>query len=113
VRRLAGADTCLVRVPAQHVLPNSNRRARPDGTPDAVLGASSGGGLAWFGMPRLDDVLEWVYEAGISAHRASEFWQDRIRPWCRGRDGLRDRFCNPDRSASFRGELATLDSGLN
>jgi hypothetical protein len=57
--------------------------------------------------------MGWVDEAGIDDHRAREYWQRRIRPWCLRRDGLRDRYCHPVRSPSFFGELTVLDPALN
>ncbi len=110
----SGRDACATRVPATHALPNGRPRARPDGSPDMMLGAAPSGGQAWFSLPDLDDVMEWVDEAGTDDHRAREYWENRIRPWCRRRDGsLLDRYCHPQRSPSFFGELTTLDPALN
>jgi hypothetical protein len=114
--RRAGRDGCIVRVPAiDDSRPNGNPRQRPDGSPDAALGLDGNGAPAWFGLPSLDDVMGWVSAAGTRAHRANEFWPDWIRPWCRQRDGLRDRYCHPDlnRSPSFWGERNRLDPALN
>jgi hypothetical protein len=111
--RRAGRDSCFARVPAIHdKLPNGNPRERPDGSPDAVLGFDLNGAPAWFGLPSLDDVVGWVSAAGANGHRANEFWSGWIRQWCLQRDGLRDRYCNPNRSPSFRGELNRLDPAL-
>ncbi len=108
-----GRDACTVLVPATHSLPNGNPRPRPDGTPDMTLGAASSG-LAWFSLPDLDDVMGWVDEAGTDDHRAREYWERRIRPWCRRGDGsLRNRYCHPNRSPTFFGELTTLDPTIN
>lgn len=105
-----GRDTCTTLVPATHTLPNGRPRPRPDGTPDMQLGTARTGGQAWFSLPTLDDVVGWVDEAGTDDHRAKEFWDNRIRPWCtRGDGSLRDRYCHPLRSPSFAGELLTLD----
>jgi hypothetical protein len=107
-----GRDGCPTVVPAIHTVPNGRPRARPDGSPDMTLGASAAG-LAWFSLPTLDDVVEWVREAGTDDHRAKEFWQRRILPWCQRGDGsLRARYCNPGRSPSFVGEILTLDPAM-
>jgi hypothetical protein len=119
--RRPGRDACAVRVPATHTVPG-RPRPRPDGTPDLMLGAGSAGGLAWFAMPRLDDVMAWVDAEGIGSHDALQFWTRQIRPWCVQRDGARLRYCNPALttsapatpvSPSFRGEVIALDPGLN
>lgn len=112
--RQGGRDACPTQVPATHSLPNGRPRPRPDGSPDMVLGTASSGGLAWFSLPSLDDVMGWVDEAGTDDHRAREYWERRIRPWClRGDGSLRDRYCRPNRSPTFFGELTTLDPALN
>jgi hypothetical protein len=110
-----GRDACPVRVPASHSLANGNPSPRPDGTPNLQLGASASGGLAWFALPGLDDVMSWVDEtgrAGARAHRAEEFWRIRIRPWCIRADGARAHYCDPGLSPSFFGEMRALDRGL-
>jgi hypothetical protein len=112
-----GRDACPVRVAATHTLPNGNPRPRPDGTPDLQLGSSAmaPGGLAWFALPDLDDIMSWVDEtgrAGARAHRAQEFWRLRIRPWCVMPDGRHARYCDPTRSSSFLGEMTALDPAL-
>jgi hypothetical protein len=113
VVRRSGPDGCIARSPARHSLPNGQPAPRPDGTPDMVLGRTPGGGLAWFSLPDLDDVVEWVIRAGNDGHRAREFWQGWIRPWCQTRDALRNHYCDPNRSATFLGELQTLDPAFN
>jgi hypothetical protein len=110
-----GPDGCPTRVPATHSVPAGNPRLRPDGSPDMMLAAAASppGGLAWFSLPVLDDVMAWVDTAGIDAHRGREFWLGWIRPWCLRADGsLRRRYCDPTRSPTFLGELTTLDPAL-
>lgn len=117
--RRTGADACIVRSPGRHDLPNGTPRPRPDGSPDLVIGASSDGGRAWFALPDLDRVIEWVIQAApatlldrTGGHRASEYWQDWIRPWCLARERTQFNYCNPDRSPGFLSELRILDPAL-
>lgn len=111
--RRSGADACLVRRPAQHIVPNGTPAARPDGTPDMVLGRNRAGERAWFSLPSLDQPMKWVADANRGAHRASEFWQGWMRPSCQPRNGLRYQYCHPHESASFREELQKLDPAFN
>lgn len=111
--RRPGPDSCTLRSPARHVLPNGQPRPRPDGTPNMVLGRHRDGGLAWFSLPDLDDVVKWVSDAGTDGHRAREVWQGWIRPWCQTRNGLRYHYCHPNQSATFQNDLQTLDPAFN
>jgi hypothetical protein len=109
----SGRDTCPALVPATHSVPAGNPRLRADGSPDMMLGTATSGGLAWFSLPVLDDVVGWVDAAGVDGHRAKEFWLGWIRPWClRGDGSLRSRYCHPTRSPTFFAELTTLDPAL-
>jgi hypothetical protein len=110
--RRPGADACVVTSPATHNLGNAMPQQRPDGTPDMTIGRDPTGVRAWFSLPSLDTVMDWVNDAGTSGHRASEFWENWIRPWCLTPHGQRPRYCNPNASATFLGELQTLDPAL-
>lgn len=111
--RRPGRDTCLVTSPATHSLPGGTPQPRPDGSPDMIIGVDSTGMPAWFSLPDLDDVMDWVIAAGNDGHRAREFWDGWISPWCRVQDGTRPRYCDPGQSSSFRDELRSLDPTLN
>jgi hypothetical protein len=112
-RRRPGLDACILTSPATHSLGSATPQPRPDGTPDLTIGRDPAGVRAWFSLPDLDTVMDWVADAGTDGHRASEFWDGWIRPWCITPAGPHPRYCDPDNSATFLGELQTLDPGLN
>jgi hypothetical protein len=72
----------------------------------------SSGAPAWFTLPDLDDVIDWVRAAGTDGHRAREYWTNWIRPWCLVADDTGSRYCDPTQSPTFLGQLRTLDPGL-
>ena len=72
----------MVTSPATHSLGNAMPQPRPDGTPDMTIGRDPTGARAWFSLPDLDEVMDWVNDAGTDGHRASEYWEGWIRPWC-------------------------------
>jgi hypothetical protein len=110
--RRSGPDACLVTSPAMDAL-NGTPRPRPDGSPDMVIGRNTTDGRAWFALPSLDQVMQWVIAAGHDGHRAREFWEGWIRPSCLPRNGLRYQYCRPDKSPSFLDEIQKLDPNLN
>ena len=89
---------------------------RPDGSRDLALGIDSTGNNVWFGLPALDDVIEWVRQAGTNAHHPGEFWDGYIRPWCLSTpssDNFHNYYCNPVKSPNFSSELQQLDPALH
>ena len=77
-------------------LPRHGARPRP------------GDARAWFSLPHLDQVMDWVIGAGNDAHRAREFWDGWIRRSCLPRNGLRYQYCHPQESSSFIDETNRL-----
>jgi hypothetical protein len=111
--RRPGADACVVLSPGRHTLPNGTPQPRPDGSPDLAVGRAVKGGKAWYSLPDLNEVMGWVVKAGTDGHRAREYWNGWMRPWCLTRDGVRYRYCHPNQSASFLEEVQRLDPTLN